>query len=106
VLETGGDVEFSIRVTNKGSESVTIDSLYDTDFDLGVQCPDAQGTVLQPGETYTCKFTESISGNVGENHVNKVTVVASDDDGNTDTDSDTATVCHEEEVTPLSFFIT
>jgi len=92
VPETGGDVEFSIRVTNEGSEHVTIDSLSDTDFDLGVRCPDAQGTLLQPGETYTCGFTEFISGNVGENHVNTVTVVASDDDGNTDTDSDTATV--------------
>jgi hypothetical protein len=92
VPETGGDVEFSIRVTNKGSEHVTIDSLSDTDFDLSVRCPDAQGTLLQPGETYTCGFTEFISGNVGENHVNTVTVVASDDDGNTDTDSDTATV--------------
>ncbi|MBA1343388.1 MAG: hypothetical protein C5S52_07310 [ANME-2 cluster archaeon] len=92
VPETGGNVEFSISVTNDGSESVTIDSLYDTDFDLGVRCPDAQGTPLQPGETYTCGFTEFISGNVGENHVNTVTVVASDDDGNTDTDSDTATV--------------
>jgi hypothetical protein len=92
VPETGGNVEFSIRVTNDCLEDVTIDSLSDTDFDLGVQCPDAQGTLLQPGETYTCGFTEFISGNVGENHVNTVTVVASDDDGNTDTDWDTATV--------------
>jgi hypothetical protein len=51
VPETGGNVEFSISVTNDGSESVTIDSLSDTDFDLGVRCPDAQGTPLQPGET-------------------------------------------------------
>ena len=92
VPETGGNVEFSIRVTNKGPENVTIDSLSDTDFDLGVQCPDAEGTLLQPGETYTCGFTKFISGNVGENHVNTVTVVASDDGGNTATDSDTATV--------------
>ena len=92
VLETGGDVEFSIRVTNTGSENVTIDSLTDTDFNLGAACPDAEGTLLQPGETYTCKFTEFISGNVGENHVNTVTVVASDDDGNTATGWDDATV--------------
>jgi len=92
VPETGGDVEFSIRVTNNGSESVTIDSLFDTDFNLNVQCPDAKGTLLQPGETYTCGFTKFISGNVGENRVNTVTVVASDDDDNRATDSDTATV--------------
>ena len=92
VPETGGNVEFSIRVTNDGSESVTINSLTDTDFNLGAACPDAEGTLLQPGETYTCKFTEFISGNVGENHVNTVTGVASDDGGNTATDWDDATV--------------
>ncbi|RZN32070.1 MAG: hypothetical protein EF813_12005 [Methanosarcinales archaeon] len=92
VPETGGDVKFSIRVINKGLENITIDSLSDTDFDLSVQCPNAQGTLLQPGETYTCRFTEFITGNMGENHVNTVNVVASDDDGNTATDSDTATV--------------
>jgi uncharacterized repeat protein (TIGR01451 family) len=92
VPETGGAVEFSIKVTNKGPENVTIESLSDTDFDLSMQCPDAKDTILQPGETYTCGFTEFISGNVGENHVNMVTVVASDDDGNPATDSDTATV--------------
>ena len=92
VPETGGAVEFSIRVTNNGSENVTINSLSDTDFNLSMQCPDAQCRLLQPGETYTCRFTESISGNVGEDHVNIVTVVASDDNGNTDADSDTATV--------------
>jgi len=92
VPETGGNVEFSIRVTNNGSESVTIDSLFDTDFKLGAACPDAKDTLLQPGETYTCRFTKFISGTVGENHVNTVTVVASDDDGNRATDWDNATV--------------
>ena len=92
VPETGGDVEFSIRVTNNGIENVTINSLSDTNFDLRVQCPDAQGTLLQPGETYTCGFTGFISGNMGENHTNTVTVVASDDNDNADADSDTATV--------------
>ena len=92
VPETGGNVEFSIRVTNNGSENVTIDSLTDPDFDLSERCQNANSTLLQPGETYTCKFTEFISGNVGEDHVNTVTVVASDDDGNTATDWDNATV--------------
>jgi hypothetical protein len=92
VLETGGYVEFIIRVTNNGSESVTIDSLFDTDFNLGAACPDAEGTLFQPDEIYTCGFTKFISGTVGEDHVNTVTVVASDDDGNRATDWDNATV--------------
>ena len=92
VPETGGDVEFSIRVINNGLENITIDSLSDTNFNLSVRCPDAQGTLLQPDETYTCRFTEFITGNVGESHVNTVNVVALNDDGNTATDSDMATV--------------
>ncbi len=92
VPETGGDVEFSISVTNNGHEKVTIDLLSDSDFDLSARCPDAQGTLLQPGETCTCEFTEFIKDNTGENHVNTVTVVASDDDGNNAIDLDMATV--------------
>ena len=92
VPETGGYVEFTITVTNNGLENVTIDSFYDTDFDLGDMCPDAVGTVLASGEIHTCTFTEFISGNVGEDHENIVTAVASDDGGNSDTDSATAAV--------------
>ena len=92
VSELGGFVEFTIVVTNNSAEAATIDSLVDSDFDLSTQCADAVGTVLAAGATYTCVFTEFILGNVGDDHVNTATVVASDNDGNTDEASDDATV--------------
>ena len=49
VPETGGDVEFTIVVTNNSSEDATIDSLVDSDFDLAAHCADAVGTVLASG---------------------------------------------------------
>ncbi len=93
VPETGADVEFTIVVTNNSLEDATIDSLVDSDFDLGANCADAVGTVLASGATYTCVFTESISGDFsGPDHENTATVVASDNDGNSDTESDDETV--------------
>ena len=46
--------------------------------------------VLVSGDSYTCVFTEFIAGNVGEDHQNTATVIASDNDGNSDTESDSA----------------
>jgi len=95
VPETGGNVEFTITVTNNGDEEVTIDSLSDTHFDadLSTHCPDAVGTVLGPDESCICAFTKWLEGDAsGPPHENTATATASDNDGNTDTQSDTATV--------------
>jgi hypothetical protein len=94
VPETGGNVEFTIVITNNSLEDATIDSLVDDVFDLTARCPDAVGTVLASGETYTCTFTEFVAGDheSGISHENTATVTASDDDGNTATASDDATV--------------
>jgi uncharacterized repeat protein (TIGR01451 family) len=94
VPETGGDVEFTIVVTNNGLEDATIDSLTDTELNLVASCPDAVGTVLGNGETYTCVFTEFIDGDFesGVSHESTATVVASNSGGNSDTESDDATV--------------
>ncbi len=93
VPETGADVTFTIVVTNNSLEDATIDSLTDSDFDLAAQCADAVTTVLASGASYTCTFTEFISGDAsGPAHQNTATVVVSDGDGNTDTESDDETV--------------
>ena len=84
---------FTIVVTNNSVEDATIDSLVDSDFDLAAHCADAVGTVLGFGETYTCVFTEFISGDYsGPAHENTATVTASDNDGNSDSASDDETV--------------
>jgi hypothetical protein len=97
VQEPGGDVEFTIEVTNNSLGDGTIDSLSDSDFDLASECADAVGTVLAPGENYTCTFTKPISGDFGDpDHVNTAEVRFSDEDGNTATESDDATVSFTE----------
>ena len=92
--ETGGTVQFTIVVTNNSLEAATIDSLVDSDFNLAALCPGAVGTVLAYHQTYTCVFSVTVAGDYesGVPHVNTATVVASDDDGNSDTASDDATV--------------
>jgi len=92
VLEEGDNVQFTINVTNSGKVDATIESLTDSVFNLSTRCPDAVGTVLNPDESYSCTFTEFISGSIGDPHQNTATVNASDDEGNWDTDEDTATV--------------
>jgi len=92
VLEEGDNVQFTINVTNSGKVDVTIESLTDSVFNLSTRCPDAVGKVLTPDESYTCTFTEFISGSIGDPHENTATVNASDDESNRDTAEDTATV--------------
>jgi hypothetical protein len=97
VQEPGGDVEFTIMVTNNSLGDGTIISLADSDFDLAANCGDAVGTLLTPGQSYTCTFTEPISGDFGDpDHVNTATVKFSDGNGNTATESDDATVTFNE----------
>ncbi len=93
VDEPGGDVEFTVVVTNDSVEDVTIDSLSDSDFDLVVLCADAVGVVLAAGASYECVFTVFVAGNsVDGGHENTVTVSVSDDEGNSGSASDDAGV--------------
>ena len=80
-------------------EAVMLDSLMDTGFgnlDGKGTCSLSPTVTLapsgQPGDSYTCSFIETISGNVGEDHQNTATAVASDNDGNSDTESASADV--------------
>ena len=90
VPEPGGGMDFTIVVSNPSPAAATIDSLTDTDY--GTPCAGAAGTVIGPGESYTCSFTGPIFGNAYETHSNTATATATDAWGNTDTVSDDATV--------------
>lgn len=93
VDEPGGDVTFSITVTNTSAENVTLSSLSDDVFgDLNGTGDCATGGTISAGASYACSFTETISGNAGGSHTNTVTARVEDDDGNDDADSDDATV--------------
>ncbi|MCB9077668.1 MAG: hypothetical protein H6631_08760 [Anaerolineaceae bacterium] len=95
LLEPGGNVTFTISITNTGLETVTLNTLTDSEFgNLNVA-----GKCVIPSQplptlaNYTCQFTQPISANFGDvSHVNTVTVTAADDDGNTTSAHDTATV--------------
>ncbi len=95
VPEPGGDVEFTVVVTNNSgpTDPVTIDSLVD---DIHGNL-DGQGTcnvpvTIPPGGSYTCTFTAFVGGNAGDSETDTVTASGADDEGTPVSDSDDATV--------------
>ncbi len=96
VLEPGANVTFTVTVENTSmasSDPVVINSLMDSIYgDLNGIGSCAVPQTLQPGETYTCSFTELLSGNAGDSETDVVTASGNDDDGNSVSDSDSATI--------------
>ncbi|MBN1192221.1 MAG: hypothetical protein JXA36_00800, partial [Coriobacteriia bacterium] len=93
VPETGADVTYTITITNDSAEFVTIDSVTDSMVeDVATKLSPALPTGLGIGETYTGTYTVWVSGTVSAPAQNTFTATVSDDDGNTDTGSDDATV--------------
>jgi uncharacterized repeat protein (TIGR01451 family) len=84
IPEPGGDVTFTVVVTNTGDDTVTLESLIDDTYgDL-----DGQGTcsvpqTMGPGDNYQCDFTATVSGSAGDMETSTVTATASDGFGNT-----------------------
>lgn len=91
--EPGGNVTFTVAVTNSSVESVTLTALSDDVYgDL-----DGVGTCAVPqtiaaGNTYTCAFTGALSGDPGDAQTDTVTATAEDNEGNSTSDTDVATV--------------
>jgi hypothetical protein len=94
VTEPGGNVTFTVLVTNSSVEAVTLTALDDDIYgDLNGQGTCATGgTIAANGGTYSCTFIKSVTGNAGDSHTDVVTAEGTDDEGNTDTDTDSATV--------------
>jgi hypothetical protein len=80
--EYTGDVTYWVTVKNLGLEPVDLDVLSDDWFGDLNPYPDCEtgGTILGQG-SYTCSFTESITGVHGATHINQVTANASDNEG-------------------------
>ncbi len=83
VPTSGATVTFTSTTTNTSAvDSVTLESLVDSVFgDL-----DGRGTcsvpqTLGPGESYSCTFEESVSGMLGETHLDEIEVSGTSDDG-------------------------
>jgi LPXTG-site transpeptidase (sortase) family protein len=91
--EPGGDVTFTAEVQNNSPESVILDVLDDDVFgDLNGQGTCATGGTIAAGGTYTCNFIGAVSGNAADTHVNTVSATISDDETNSASDSDDASV--------------
>jgi SdrD B-like domain len=80
----GEPVDFTIVITNTGAIPVMVTDLADSQFgnlfDSGSCAPPAVD--LAPLETYSCTFTEQVSGSAGDTHTNTAQTVAEDADGN------------------------
>ncbi|TKB43200.1 hypothetical protein [Thalassotalea mangrovi] len=96
VLEPGDDVTFTVEVTSTSGtydDPVTLDSLTDSDFgDLNGKGDCATGGTIFLGAPYTCSFTEFIGGDQGDVHMNTVTAMASDNEGDDATAEGSASV--------------
>jgi uncharacterized repeat protein (TIGR01451 family) len=93
--EPGGTFTFTVAVTNTSDEVLTITSLTDDVYgNLATQgtCTTAIGTQLDPGETYTCSFEGTFTGDAGDSQTDTVTVVGENPTGVPVNDTDDAVV--------------
>ncbi|WP_163835362.1 DUF7507 domain-containing protein [Spartinivicinus ruber] len=108
--EPGGNVTFTVSVTNVGidpNNAVMLNTLTDDIYGnitqagqnniISTNCSVPQNIPVDdrnPGgiDTYTCQFTVAISGNAGVTETDTITAKGIDDNNNTLTGSDTATV--------------
>ena len=103
--EPGGVFTFNVVVTNNSVEQVTITALTDDTYPniatLGT-CTTAVGTPLAaspgPGNTYSCSFPGSFTGVGGDAQTDTVTATAVDNEGNSASDTDPATVTITDEL--------
>ena len=93
VPETGGSVTFSIQITNNTAEAITLDSLTDSVFgNLNGLGTCATGAAIAGNSNYSCSFSQNISGTVASPHSNTATVQVSDNETNSASTNDSATV--------------
>ncbi len=91
--EPGGPVEFTVQVTNAGSEAVTLQSLVDDPYgDLNGQGSCILTQTLAPGGVYTCAFTAAVSGDSGDEVTDTVTATAETGSGAVGVGQGSATV--------------
>ena len=74
----GGPVEFTVTVTNAGAETLEITALDDSIYgDLNGRGDCSVGAILATGNSYSCRFTESVTGPSPTLHLDTVTAEAS-----------------------------
>ena len=88
----GGLVTYTFTITNVGTETVTVSSLADPLLTLSAQCLTLATQVLAPGAFVTCSTSETLTSTTALPFINTATAVASDNEGNFDTATASATV--------------
>ena len=105
--EPGGDVTYTVRVTNTSAADVTLQSLDDTRYkNLAGKGTCNVGSVLASGAAYECSFGANYSGEAGDTFANTVTAQAIDGDGQIAEASDNALVKLEANPNPPAVLIT
>ncbi|MBZ0239860.1 MAG: DUF11 domain-containing protein, partial [Cutibacterium acnes] len=89
LTEPGGDFTFTLTIHNPGLEAVTITALTDTNA-LSAECQALVGTPLAAGESKSCTYTVTHTDAGTYNNVAHVAV--QDNENNTASDTDSATV--------------
>lgn len=96
--EPGGDVSFTVVVTNGTAEPVSLYELTDSDFgslsgDPRISASNCALPALISGSaTYTCIFTAAVGGGPATPHANTVTARARDDEANQASNTGSASV--------------
>jgi uncharacterized repeat protein (TIGR01451 family) len=91
--EPGGAITLTITITNNFNENLTIQNLSDSDLgDLNGVGTCGTAVVISPSNSYTCSYSDSISGNAGDVFNRTVNVLLQDQDANTVLKSDTVSI--------------
>ena len=110
IAEPGGDVAYGIRVVNTGNTDLTLSALDDDRVggSLNGVGDCATGGTLAAGASYSCSYTQAVSGVDGDTVVNTVTVTAAvpADPDTTLTESDSFTVAIVADPEPPSIVVT
>jgi uncharacterized repeat protein (TIGR01451 family) len=90
---TGDYIDYTFRITNVGTETVTVTSFVDDKIMLSAQCLALVGSVLAPGAYVECVTIDYyLTGTPGGSFINTATAVAKDNEMNSDTANASATV--------------
>ena len=90
---TGDYIAYTFRITNVGTETVTITSFVDDKVTLSSQCLALVGAVLAPSAYVECVTLDYfLTGIPGGSSINTATAVAQDNELNSDTATASATV--------------
>jgi len=99
--QPGGEFTFTVVTTNTSPIPLRVTALTDSVYGNLIGAPASPrrgtttcvaGTLLQPGQSYTCTFKGTFTGGGGATETDVVTVTATDSGGRTVTDSDDAVV--------------